>query len=402
MEPALAAAARALAQGDAILALKLIGRRTDPSGRALRSVALAQLGDFRRAKLHVRATLRALGPEDPALRARCLAVEAEIALATGDLRWNAEPVVRALTELRAVGDTRNAEYLQLVAARAALRLGLPADAERLLRLGTPRAARPLVRAYAELVRVELAAKRSDAPSLVSALAGAARAAEQCGSPTLTGEIVRLRDTYEGRSFVVTGRGTAHMATFIDVCALKSSGGIVIDGGTRIVSLGDGLVTLAQKPVLFELLRVLAEQAPREASREGLITGAFGARRHNASHRSRLRVEIGRLRALLRGVLGVEATDSGYALRGEHDVALVMPLEESDASRMLALMQRGEPWSASSLAEALGVSARTAQRSLVVLESAGKVGARGTGRACRWVRLGEIATELLLPGPAGNP
>lgn len=402
MDPTFASAARALARGDALLALKTIGRRTDPSGRALRSVALAQLGDFRTAKLEVRAALRALGPEQPALRAKCLAVEAEIALATGDLRWNAEPVVNALAELRAVGDARNADYLQLVAARAALRLGMPADAERLFRAGTFASTPPLGRAYAELVRVELAAKRGDATTLARALAGAARAAEQCASLALVAEVARLRDTYEGPSLVITSRGTAKMAAFLDLCALKSSGAIVIDGGTREVTSGDRVVSLVRKPVLFELLRALAEQAPDEATREMLITRGFGARRPNASHRSRLRVELGRLRSLVRGMLDVEAMDAGYAVRAKRDVALVMPLEESADSRLLALMQHGEPWSASSLAEALGVSARTVQRSLVLLESSGKVASRGEGRAQRWVRLGETPTDLLLPALQGAP
>jgi DNA-binding transcriptional ArsR family regulator len=292
--------------------------------------------------------------------------------------------------------------LQLVAARAALRLGVPADAERVLRIATSATALPLMLAYAELVRVELAVKQSDAVALASALDGASRAAEQCSSVALTAEVARLRDTYEGRSVVVTSRGTARMASFLDVCVLARSSGIVIEGGTRVVSAGDRVVSLARKPVLFDLLRVLAEHAPRETARDVLITRGFGARRPNASHRSRLRVELGRLRALLRGLVDVEATDAGYALRATREMTLVMPLEESEASRMLALMQRGEPWSASALAEALGVSPRTAQRNLVVLEASGKVASRGTGRGCRWVRLGEITTELLLPGPAQEP
>ncbi|HEY2514930.1 MAG TPA: HTH domain-containing protein [Polyangiaceae bacterium] len=402
MDLSFASAARALAQGDALGALKAIGRRTDPSGRALRAVALAQLGDFRAAKVHVRAALRALGPGPAALRARCLAVEAEIALATGDLRWNAEPVVKALAELRAVGDARNADYLQLVAARAALRLGMPADAERLFAAGAFAGTLPIDRAYAELVRVELAAKRGDAASLERALTGAARAAERCASPTLLAEVARLRDAYEGPSVVVTSRGAARMAAFLDVCALKRSGALVIDGGTREVCAGDRALSLARKPVLFELLRGLAERSPQGATRDALIARGFGARRPNASHRSRLRVEIGRLRALLRGLLDVVATDAGYALRATREITLVMPLEESADSRLLALMQHGEPWSASSLAVALGVSARTAQRSLVLLESSGKVASRGTGRAQRWVRLGETPTDLLLPASERAP
>src|SRR4051812_6617963 len=132
LDPPLTAAARALSLGDALSALTWLGRRTDAPARAMRGAALSQLGEFASAKAQLRAALRALGPADGLLRARCLAAEAEIALALGDLRWSAEPVARAVAELEARGDARNAVYLRLVAARAALRLGRPADAERLL------------------------------------------------------------------------------------------------------------------------------------------------------------------------------------------------------------------------------------------------------------------------------
>src|SRR5258708_23402242 len=141
MEAPLTAAARALFLGDALSALKWLGRRTDAPARAMRGAALSQLGEFARAKAQLRAALRALGPADGLLRARCLAAEAEIALALGDLRWSAEPVARAVAELEAAGDARNAAYLQLVAARAALRLGRHPDAERpLLHARVPPAA----------------------------------------------------------------------------------------------------------------------------------------------------------------------------------------------------------------------------------------------------------------------
>src|ERR1700690_4318109 len=95
LEAPLTAAARALSLGDALSALKWLGRRTDAAARAMRGGGLSQLGEFAGAKAQLRAALRALGPADGLLRARCLAAEAEIALALGDLRWSAEPVARA-------------------------------------------------------------------------------------------------------------------------------------------------------------------------------------------------------------------------------------------------------------------------------------------------------------------
>ena len=352
METSLTAAARALALGDALLALKCLGSRTDAPARAMRGAALSQLGEFVRAKAQFRAALRALGPADGLLRARCLAAEAEIALALGDWRWSAEPVARAIADLLAAGDVRNAAYLQLVAARAALRLGRPKEAERLLRDAKLTPKTPLERTFAELVRVELAAKRGDAKALVFALASAARAAEKAEIASLGAEVAKVRDRYEGPSVVITSRRKARIASFCEACALGRSALIVIDGGTREVRSGGESIAFARRPVLFEVLRALAETWPEPMARDALISRAFGARRPNESHRIRLRVEIGRLRKMVQPRIGIAAAGPGYALSSATEIALVMPLEESPASRLLSLMHGGEGWSASSLALAL--------------------------------------------------
>ena len=396
MKDPLSAAARALSLGDAVSALKWLGQRTDAPARAMRGAALSQLGEFGSARTQLRAALRTLGPGGGLLRARCLAAEAEIALALGDMRWSAEPVARAVAELQAAGDVRNAAYLQLVAARAALRLGRPADAERLLRHAEFAPTAPLERTFAELVRIELAAKRGDPDALASALASASAAAEAAAIPALVSEVARIRDRYEGPSAVITSRGKARTASFCEVCAIGRSTDVVIDGGAREVRSGGECVSFARRPVLFEVLRVLAEAWPDAVPRDTLIARAFGARRPNESHRIRLRVEVGRLRTFARPRLGVVAAGPGYALSATGEVALVMPLEESPASRLLSLMHGGDAWSASSLALALYVSERTVQRSLGELQSAGRVGPTGNGRGRRWVRLFEIPTDLLLP------
>ena len=368
----------------------------------MRGAALSQLGEFRSAKAQLRAALRALGPGDGLLRARCLAAEAEIALAQGDLRWSAEPVARAVADLLAAGDARNAAYLQLVAARAALRLGRPADAERLLQHAKLAPAAPLERAFADLVRVELAAKRGDPDLLVSALASAGAAAERAAIPALISEVARIRDHYEGPTAVITSRGKARTASFCEVCALGRTVDVVIDGGGREVRSSGTSVPFARRPVLFEVLRVLAEAWPDAVPRDAVIARAFGARRANESHRIRLRVEVGRLRKIVRPYVGVVAKGPGYALSTTGEVVLVMPLEESPASSVLSLMHGGEAWSASTLAVALDVSERTVQRSLSELLRARKVGPTGNGRGRRWVRLFEIPTDLLLPSRAPAP
>jgi hypothetical protein len=249
------------------------------------------------------------------------------------------------------------------------------------------------------VRVELAAKRGDPDLLTKALADAGAAAERTAIPALVAEVARVRDHYEGPSFVATSRGKARTASFCEVCALGRSADVIVDGGARELRSSGDRLSFARKPVLFEALRLLAETSPRAVSRDALLARVFGARRPNDSHRIRLRVEIGRLRKFVRPWLDVVAEEDGYALiakAAQTEVLLLMPLEESPASRLLSLMHGGESWSASSLAVALDVSERTVQRSLGELQIAGKVGPTGNGRGRRWVRLFEIPTELLLP------
>src|SRR3546814_16155664 len=75
-----------------------------------------------------------------------------------------------------------------------------------------------------------------------------------------------------------------------------------------------VVSLLGRPVLFALARVLAEAWPQDASRDVLIARAFGGRHADESHRARLRVEIGRLRASLRPLAGISATPAGFVLK----------------------------------------------------------------------------------------
>ncbi|TMA16028.1 MAG: helix-turn-helix transcriptional regulator, partial [Deltaproteobacteria bacterium] len=165
--------------------------------------------------------------------------------------------------------------------------------------------------------------------------------------------------------------------------------------------GRQVIALARRPVLFALLRALAEAWPGETARELLIWRAFGARRGNASHRARLRVELGRLRKALRGLGEVRATPHGFLLAprrpDEEVLVLAPPIEGADAD-VLALLADGEAWSTSALALALGSSQRTVQRALSALEEAGKVRGLGRGRTKRWLSppVSGFTTTLLLP------
>ena len=135
-------------------------------------------------------------------------------------------------------------------------------------------------------------------------------------------------------------------------------------------------------------------------RGALIARAFRARHADESHRARLRVEIGRLRAALRPLAGVSATKQGFALvprRARDVVVLARPVEEEHAA-VLAFLADGEAWSSSALALALGASQRTVQRALDALAAAGKVQSFGRGRARRWMTppVPGFPTTLLLP------
>ncbi|HEY4295635.1 MAG TPA: helix-turn-helix domain-containing protein, partial [Paraburkholderia sp.] len=164
-------------------------------------------------------------------------------------------------------------------------------------------------------------------------------------------------------------------------------------------------SLASRPVLFTLARALGEAWPGDVPRDTLVARAFRAKRADESHRARLRVEIGRLRAALGTLAGVSATTRGFALmprRASEVVVLARPVDGEHA-QVLAYLADGESWSSSALALVLGASQRTVQRALDALASTGKVQSFGRGRARRWVTppVPGFATTLLLPSPLSN-
>ena len=93
-----------------------------------------------------------------------------------------------------------------------------------------------------------------------------------------------------------------------------------------------------------------------------------------------------------------ATADGYALRTEHDVALVLPRTDDEGARLALLLGDGAAWSAQALAEHAGVSKRTALRVLAALVERGKAEKTGSGRDVRYVSAGgRIASRMLLLG-----
>jgi hypothetical protein len=400
MDSPITAAARALAAGDPLGALKRVSLREDAPALALRGIAMAQLGDLVRAKALVRRAARAFGPKEAVARARCVVAEAEIALASRDLGWPAKALDAARATLEAHGDRVNAAHARYLAIRRLLLIGRIDEAERSLALLDPTLFPPAPRTAHELVVAGIAMRRLRTKEARAALARASRAAREAGIPALTAEVdsaLRLLDTPAAR---LIARGEERVLLLDEVEVVLASKALVVDGCRYAVSHAGTVVPLASRPVLFALARALAEAWPEDVPRDTLVARAFRARQADESHRARLRVELGRLRAVLRTLASVNATKRGFALvpHGAREVVvLARPVDEKHAA-LLAFLADGESWPSSALALALGASQRTVQRTLDSLETAGKVQSFGRGRARRWMTppMPGFATALLLP------
>ena len=404
MDSLIAAAARALAFGDTLGALKHVGVRDDPPALALRGIAMAQLGEHPRARELLRRAARAFGAHEALARARCVVAEAEVALAMRDLRGSPRALAAAAATLEARADRANALQARLIALRRLLLLGrLEEAAAALSRLHVDASARglpPALLAVAELAAAEVALRSLRTAPAQAALARAREAAEQARVPALLAEVAEARAALDRPAARRVQAGHEQPLRLEEVEALLASGALVVDACRRGLRAGAAWLPLARRPVLFALARALAEAWPGDMDRHALIARAFGTRRPNESHRSRLRVEIGRLRALAAPLARIEASERGFALtpRGGRAVVVLVPPIDGDQASLLALLGDGAAWSTSALALALGASQRTVQRALAELEAAGRVRSIGRARTKRWLSppLAGFTTILLLP------
>jgi hypothetical protein len=403
MDSLITAAAQALAAGDLLGVLKRVGLRDDAPALALRGIAMAQLGDFVRAKALLQRAARAFGPREAVARARCVVAEAEIALVSRDLAWQPKALDAARAALEKHGDWVNAAHARHLAVRRLVLIGRLDDAERALAALDPAPFPPASRAAYELVVAGIAMRRVRAKVARAALGRADYAARAAGNPALVAEVESLRVALNTPVARLIARGEERLLLLDEVEAVLQSGALVVDACRHVVRRGDTVISLATRPVLFALARALGEAWPADVSRDALVKRAFRAREADESHRARLRVEIGRLRAKLRPLASVGATADGFALatqgaRAQEIVVLAPPVEGEHAA-VIAFLADGESWSSSALALALGASARTVQRALDALAAAGKVRPIGRGRARRWMTapVGGFTTTLLLPG-----
>lgn len=401
MDSLIAAAGRALSSGDPLGALKRVALRSDPSALALRGIALAQLGEFDRARQLLRRAARGFGPREAAARARCVVADAEIALALRELRNAPRALSAAAAQLDMHGDRVNSVHARLVAVRRLLLLGrLDLAAAELAHIDRGALPWPTLAAIAELAAAELALRSLRAAAAASALQRAQAAAASAGVPALVAEAAALRAQLD-RPAARSLRGTEVLPLRLgEIEALLASDALVVDACRRGLR-GDGTWwSLARRPVLLTLVLALAEHWPGDVDRDVLIRRAFRIRRPDDTHRVRLRVQLGRLRALLAPLARIEATARGYRLapRSEAGAIVLLPPIDGDAASLQALLADGAAWSTSALALALGQSQRTVQRALGELQAAGAVRAIGRARAQRWLSapLAGFATILLLP------
>jgi len=402
MDSLITAAARALAAGDPLGALNRVALRDDPPALALRGIALAQLGDFERAKVLVRQAARAFGPKEAVARARCVVAEAEIALVSRDLGWPTKTLEVARATLEAHGDHLNAAHARYLAVRRLVLIGRLDEAERLLVALDPTPFPPASRVAHELVVAGIAMRRLHTKAARAALARAEDAVRGAGIPALSAEVESASRLLDAPAARLIARGEERVLRLEEVEALLSSKALVVDACRFVVRSAGTAVSLARRPVLFALARALGEAWPADASRSTLVACAFRGKDADESHRARLRVEIGRLRRELRVLADVSATKGGFALvprAAREVVVLARPVEEEHAA-VLAFLADGESWSSSALALALGASQRTVQRALDELAAAGKVQSLGRARALRWMTppLPGFTTTLLLPAP----
>jgi hypothetical protein len=402
MDSLITAAARALAAGDPLGALKRVALRDDAAALALRGMAMAQLGDLVRAKALLRSAARAFGPKEAVARARCVVAEAEIALVSRDLSWPTKSLDAARVTLEAHGDRLNAAHARYLEVRRLLLIGRLDEAERTLAQLDPAPFPPALRAAHELVVAGIAMRRLRIKAARAALARAERAASHARIPALTAEVESAFLVLNTPAARLIAGGEERLLLLEEVEGLLASKALVVDACRHVVRDESKLVSLAKRPVLFALARALGEAWPGDVPRDTLVARVFRLKLADESHRARLRVEVGRLRTVLRKLADVNATKRGFALspRGARKVVVLARPVEGEHAAVLAFLGDGESWSSSALALALGTSQRTVQRALDLAAAAGKVQSFGRGRARRWMTppvLG-FTTTLLLPAP----
>jgi hypothetical protein len=189
------AAARALAAGDPLGALKRVALRDDAPAIALRSIAMSQLGDLVRAKALLRGAARAFGPREAVALARCVVAEAERTLADLD----------------------------------------------------PAPFPPTARTAHEVVVAGIAMRRLHGKAARAALARAADAAHHAGIRGLRAEVESTAPVLNAPAARLIARRTERVLMLDDVETLLESKALVVDACRRVVRQDGKAISLATRP-----------------------------------------------------------------------------------------------------------------------------------------------------------
>ena len=132
---------------------------------------------------------------------------------------------------------------------------------------------------------------------------------------LMAEVEQVQASLDAPAARLLQRGQERLVRLDEVEALLASKIFLVDGCRHEVRHGVRSIPLQRRPVLLTLARTLAEAWPRDATREELVARAFRMKQADDSQRARLRVEIGRLRRLLRSVAGIDSAARKHACPG---------------------------------------------------------------------------------------
>lgn len=363
---------------------------------------MAQLGDLARARTLLRSARRKFAPRESVSRARCLVAEVEIALATRDLDWPEKELDAARTTLEAHGDRTNAAHAHYLEIRRLLLIGRIQAAEQRLQMIEPSTLPPKLITVHELIVAGIAIRRLNTRIARAALVRAEQSARNTGIRALLAEVESAFATLQMPAARLISGGEQRLLLLDDVEAILTSNALIVDACRYAVTQQGTTISLSTRPVLFTLIRTLAEAWPAEVSRDALVQRTFGLKKADESLRVRLRVEVGRVRKLIGSLARIIATQRGFKLEltRAKDVVVIAPTLEEPHAPVLALLADGESWSTSALAIALNASQRTIQRALDALADTGKVQPVGHGRSRRWMTppMPGFATTLLLPAP----
>lgn len=379
-----------------------MGRLESALGLTLRGIAYAQMGDLELARSSLERALSLA--DEPLTHARARAALVEISLSTDDPSLAARAAKESADELARLGDERNAAMQRLVLARAEVLLGRLGEARRVVEEVTAAELAPDLRAVAWLAQAEICLRAIATTDARDALSRARRVLEEAPNHLLARALSVLEQELSRPVARTLRGGVLREADLFTVEEVSRGELLLVDACRRLVLAGRVTIPLARRPVLFALLLVLARAWPASVPRDELAARAFDVRRVNASHRARLRVEIGRLRKVMDGLAAEPvATPDGYVLSSKREAVVLLPPSEDEVARVALLLGDGASWTAQGLAEHAGISKRTAQRALGALVAGGGAIRTGKGKDVRYTRPGTpIASRMLLLGLVPRP